>query len=97
MYATYTDGEMWLRAMELCVPSATLSGLSGSGLSPELFTNVAPKIDQQLGGVLMKVIQEIVLGYMLVKVFFAWYEKEKLEGEKINEAALLQHRPKHAD
>lgn len=97
IYATYTDGEMWLKAMELCVPSSTLSGLSGSGLSPELFTNVAPRVDQQLGGVIMKVIQEIVLGYMLVKVFFAWYEKEKLEGEEINKAALLQHHPKHAE
>lgn len=97
IYATYTDGEMWMKAMALCVPSSTLSGLAGSGLSPELFTNVAPRVDQQLGGVLMKVIQEIVLGYMLVKVFFAWYEKEQKEGEEINKAALLQHRPNHAE
>ncbi|MCJ7843258.1 cytochrome c oxidase assembly factor CtaG [Lederbergia sp. NSJ-179] len=96
MYATYTNGDMWLKAMELCVPSSTLSGLSTSGFGPELFTNVAPRVDQQLGGVIMKVVQEIVLGYMLVKVFFAWYEKEQKEGEEINKAALLHHNP-HAE
>ena len=48
MYTTYTDGEMWMKAMALCVPGSTLSGLSISG--PELFTNMAAREDQQLGG-----------------------------------------------
>lgn len=75
MYATYTDGDMWLRAMELCVPGSTLSGLTISG--PELFTDMPAQEDQQLGGVLMKVIQEIVLGVMLARIFFEWYKKEQ--------------------
>ncbi|MBS4198828.1 cytochrome c oxidase assembly factor CtaG [Bacillus sp. FJAT-49732] len=91
MYTTYTDGEMWLKAMALCVPGSTLSGLSISG--PELFTNMPAKEDQQLGGVLMKIIQEIVLGFMLIKIFFEWFKKEQEDAEKINEAALLQNGP----
>ncbi|MBW8348665.1 cytochrome c oxidase assembly factor CtaG [Bacillus sp. IITD106] len=91
MYATYTDGEMWLKAMALCVPGTTLSGLSISG--PELFTNMKAIEDQQLGGVLMKIIQEIVLGFMLIKIFFEWFKKEQEDADKINEAALLQHKP----
>lgn len=35
--------------------------------------------DQQLGGVLMKVIQEIVYGVMLFYVFIEWYRKERDE------------------
>ncbi|CAM4044392.1 cytochrome c oxidase assembly factor CtaG [Lederbergia lenta] len=95
MYATYTDGEMWMKAMELCVPGTTLSGLSISG--PELFTNMPAQEDQQLGGVVMKLIQEIVLGFMLAKVFFEWYRKEQEEGEQINEAARIRPEPRHAD
>lgn len=78
MYATYTDGEMWLKAMELCVPGAALSGLSGMNITgPELFTNMGAQEDQQLGGVLMKIIQEIVLATILARVFFEWYKKEQ--------------------
>ncbi|MBS4177249.1 cytochrome c oxidase assembly factor CtaG [Lederbergia citrea] len=92
MYATYTDGEMWMKAMALCVPGSTLSGLSISG--PELFTNMPAQEDQQLGGVLMKIIQEIVLGVMLMKVFFEWYKKEQREGDQINNDAILHHEPR---
>ncbi|MBS4193861.1 cytochrome c oxidase assembly factor CtaG [Lederbergia citri] len=95
MYATYTDGDMWLKAMALCVPGSTLSGLSISG--PELFTNMKAIEDQQLGGVLMKIIQEIVLGFMLIKIFFEWFKKEQEDAEKINEAALLQNEPHPAE
>lgn len=86
MYATYTDGETWLKAMELCVPSTTLAGLSLSG--PELFNNMSPLSDQQLGGVLMKIIQEIIFGIVLFKVFFEWWRVEKADEKDINEKAL---------
>jgi putative membrane protein len=36
-----------------------------------------PIEDQQLGGTLMKIIQEIVYGTALAYVFFKWYHKEK--------------------
>ncbi|MBS4217876.1 cytochrome c oxidase assembly factor CtaG [Bacillus sp. FJAT-49711] len=95
MYATYTDGEMWMKAMALCVPGSTLSGLSISG--PELFTNMPAREDQQLGGVLMKIIQEIVLGTILIKVLFEWFKKEQEDAEKIDEAPLLQNNPHPVD
>jgi putative membrane protein len=40
--------------------------------------------DQQLGGVLMKIIQEIVLGYVLGVIFFAWFKKENGEQDSID-------------
>jgi putative membrane protein len=88
MYATYTDGEVWLKAMELCVPAATLSGLTLSG--PELFNNMKPLHDQQLGGVLMKIIQEIIFGIVLFKVFREWWRKEKKDDKYITENALRE-------
>ncbi len=82
LYGTYSNGEMWLKAMELCVPGTTLSGLSLSG--PEIFSNISPLADQQLGGVLMKIIQEIIFGVILFSVFRKWWREEH-KGENADE------------
>lgn len=90
LYDTYTDGELWLKAMSLCVPTATLSGLSATLSGPELFTNMSAIRDQQLGGVLMKIIQEIILGTLLVFVFRRWWNEEHKDESKITENALKE-------
>lgn len=38
--------------------------------------------DQQLGGVIMKIVQEIVYGIALAYVFFRWYRRERREEEE---------------
>jgi putative membrane protein len=86
MYATYSNGDAWLKAMELCVPSSTLSTLSLSG--PELFTNMPPLEDQQLGGVVMKIIQEVIYGVFLAMIFFQWYKSEQDNADEITQKAL---------
>lgn len=86
MYATYSDGDVWLKAMELCVPSDTLATLTLSG--PELFTNMPVLEDQQLGGVIMKIIQEIIYGVLLAMIFFQWYKSEQENADEITEQAL---------
>ena len=83
MYETYTNGDAWLKAMELCVPASTLSGLSLSG--PELFTDMKPVADQQLGGVLMKILQELIFGVLIGTIFTRWYRSE----QKIQIKSLL--------
>lgn len=80
MYATYSDPAAWGAAMSLCVGSSTFNGLNIS--SPELFSSMSLLHDQQLGGVLMKVIQEIIYGTILGHVFFEWYRKDQEESEK---------------
>lgn len=77
MYDTFTNPSSWATAMELCVPASALASLNLSG--PEMFSNLPALEDQQLGGVLMKVIQEIVLGVVLGYIFFAWFRKENGE------------------
>lgn len=86
MYATYSDGETWLKAMELCVPVTTLSGLTLSG--PELFSSMTPIGDQQMGGVLMKILQEIIFAVILFKVFRQWWKEEHTNEDAITEKAL---------
>ncbi|MBO8155369.1 MAG: cytochrome c oxidase assembly factor CtaG [Bacillaceae bacterium] len=74
LYATYSDVQAWVDALSLCVPVEVLQGLSLSG--PELFTGIEIKYDQQAGGIIMKVLQEIIYGIILGHVFFNWYKKE---------------------
>ncbi|SOC21773.1 putative membrane protein [Ureibacillus xyleni] len=94
LYSTYTDGEMWLKAMALCVPVSTLSNISITISGPELFTNLSPISDQQMGGVLMKIMQEIILGTLLVIVFRQWWRDEHVNEEQITENALKEFQAK---
>lgn len=86
LYATYTKPDMWLQAMALCVPTNTLSGLTLSG--PELFSNMPAFEDQQLGGIIMKIIQEIIYGVVLFSIFFQWYRNEQDNADAITQKAL---------
>lgn len=88
MYGTYSDSDMWLKAMELCVPSSTLSGLTLSG--PELFSSMDLLSDQQVGGVLMKIIQEIIFGVILFKIFRKWWNTERSNQQEITDNALKE-------
>lgn len=74
IYETYSNPLVWAQAMELCVPASTLVNLNLTG--PEMFNTMPLLDDQKTGGVIMKIIQEIVYGIILAKIFFAWYNKE---------------------
>ncbi|MBD7983410.1 cytochrome c oxidase assembly factor CtaG [Sporosarcina sp. Sa2YVA2] len=87
VYETYSTGEAWLKAMALCVPAGTLSGLSISG--PELFTNMPTLYDQQLGGIIMKVIQELIYVVVIGKIFIKWYREEQMNADEITQKDLL--------
>lgn len=79
IYATYSDPNVWGSVMSLCVGSSTFSSLNLSG--PELFSSMSLLHDQQLGGVIMKIIQEIIYAVVLGHVFFEWYRKDQAESE----------------
>lgn len=74
IYATYSSTGAWVQALSLCVPSGVLDGLTLSG--PELFSSISLLHDQQLGGIVMKITQEIVFAIIIAVVFFAWFSKE---------------------
>lgn len=86
LYLTYSDPHVWAQAMKLCVGSTTFEGLNLSG--PQLFSSMSALHDQQLGGVLMKLIQELIYGIVLGHVFFEWYRKDQADSEKEMEQTL---------
>ncbi|MFS0861350.1 cytochrome c oxidase assembly factor CtaG [Fredinandcohnia sp. 179-A 10B2 NHS] len=85
MYATYTELGAWINALQLCVPASMLSGINLTG--PEMFNFMPVLEDQRTGGVIMKIIQEIVYGILLGFVFFEWVKKER-EQDRIDEQLL---------
>ncbi|MCD1261230.1 cytochrome c oxidase assembly protein [Paenibacillus athensensis] len=72
LYELYTAG-----THTLCTPFYT-SELDTTGLIDFL----TPVEDQQLGGVVMKITQEIIYGTVLGLVFFRWYREEKREDDE---------------
>lgn len=92
LYTTFTDGDAWLNAMALCVPAGILDSIAGAGMisGPEYFTNSTPLADQQTGGVIMKVLQEVFFGVMLAHIFFKWFNEERRDADGITERALAQ-------
>lgn len=79
LYTTYTDPSAWVTALELCVPASMLATLDLGG--PEMFNFMPPLEDQRTGGVIMKIIQEIVYGSILGYVFYQWVRKERDQDE----------------
>ncbi|WP_053219794.1 cytochrome c oxidase assembly factor CtaG [Virgibacillus senegalensis] len=73
LYATYSETSGWIQAMSLCVPQSVLNGLPLTG--PQMFSPIPILEDQQLGGILMKIMQEIVYGIVLARIFFGWFKK----------------------
>lgn len=76
VFATYNDPQMWATAMGYCVP-ANSQLLLDNFTGPEFFALLDPQEDQQLGGVVMKVMQEITYGAALAYIFFNWYSRER--------------------
>lgn len=75
VYETFTNPVAWATALSLCLPGTQT-------VSPELIEQfmLLPLLeDQRLGGVVMKVVQEILYGSFLVYVFIQWFRREKAE------------------
>lgn len=81
LYAAYTHDGAWLTALSLCVPTDVLSGIATSLSGPEMFSPLSIMNDQQMGGIIMKVVQEIAYGSVLGQILFSWFKKDN---EKID-------------
>ncbi|WP_080833024.1 cytochrome c oxidase assembly factor CtaG [Cohnella massiliensis] len=76
LFAVYNDPQVWVQAMGYCVsgdPARLLEQFEG----PAFFNLMSGREDQQLGGIVMKLLQEFVNIWALYSVFMQWYRKEK--------------------
>lgn len=98
MYKTYTDPKAWIGAMSLCVPEGTLdSVMASTNISgPQYFSNMTPLDDQQTGGVIMKVLQEIFFAIMMLIIFYNWRLSEGKDEEATTQRSLEERRKQEA-
>lgn len=77
IYTAYSAKGAWIQAMSLCVPGDVLAGLTPTITGPEMFSPLSTIYDQQLGGIFMMFIQQIVYGIVFGRIFFNWTKKNK--------------------
>lgn len=77
IYGVYTDPTIWAQTMAYCLPPGADVPLELFGGGVNQFSPLAAKPDQQLAGILMKILQEISFGVMVGNVFRQWLKKEK--------------------
>jgi|SRR5690625_569521 len=77
LFKAYSAEGSWIQAMSLCVPSDVLDGLASSISGPEMFSPLSTIHDQQLGGVIMKSIQEVVYAIVIRGIYYAWAGTKK--------------------
>ncbi|MBD2847374.1 cytochrome c oxidase assembly factor CtaG [Paenibacillus sp. IB182496] len=81
LYATYSDPGVWVQAMGYCVggdPTRLLEQFEGG---PAFFRIMPLLHDQQAGGVIMKLVQEVMYGAILAYVFKQWFKREHGESD----------------
>ncbi|WP_027094638.1 cytochrome c oxidase assembly factor CtaG [Cohnella thermotolerans] len=78
LFSVYNDPQVWAQAMRYCVsgnPAELLAQFKGPGF----FSVMGPREDQQLGGIVMKLLQEFINIWALFTVFMQWYRKERAQ------------------
>ncbi|SFF48686.1 putative membrane protein [Paenibacillus algorifonticola] len=83
LYAVYNDPNVWVQAMGYCVsgdPTRLLTMFDG----PQFFNLMEVVEDQQLGGIVMKLLQELMYGIILAYIFSQWYKREHKEDDLPN-------------
>lgn len=73
MFLSYTSEGAWLQALSLCVPASVLDGLTSQLSGAEMFSKMSAIDDQQLGGIIMQTIIQILYSFIIGKVFFSWF------------------------
>ncbi|CAM3682937.1 cytochrome c oxidase assembly factor CtaG [Cohnella lubricantis] len=78
MFAVYNDPEVWATAMRYCV-SGNTAELLAQFKGPAFFNLMDAREDQQLGGIVMKLLQEFINIWALFTVFMEWYRRERAQ------------------
>ena len=87
-FNAYSSEGSWIQAMSLCVPNDVLNGLAVSISGPEMFSPLSVLDDQQLGGIVMMLMQEAVYIAVMGRIFFAWFNKESLKVDALPDSEI---------
>lgn len=85
LFDAYRSTAGWMQAMALCVPGDVLSGLTSTLTGVEMFSPLSVQEDQQLGGIIMMLYQQVIYGFVLAWIFFGWFSKKNMETDPLPE------------
>mgnify|MGYP001251307796 FL=1 len=80
LFGVYSDPNVWAQAMQYCVSGDTAE-LLAKFEGPSFFGSLSAREDQQLGGIIMKLIQEFINIWALYTVFMQWFRRERKDEE----------------
>ena len=79
IYEAFSSNGAWLQSLSICVPIDVLDGISGSLSGPEMFSPMSTIDDQQLGGIVMMTMQQIIYTSVISWVFFGWFTRKNMK------------------
>lgn len=82
-------GQMLYLFVQSLVPAVLASIITFSdiviyptyGAAPRIF-DISPLVDQQMGGLIMKMVGSIILWSLAIGIFFIWFNHDEREGER---------------
>lgn len=78
IYEAFSSNGAWVQSLSICVPGDVLDGISGSLSGPEMFSPMSAIDDQQLGGIVMMTMQQIIYTSVISWVFFGWFTRKNM-------------------
>src|SRR5690625_4287207 len=91
LYDSYRSASGWMQAMALCVPGDVLTGISDQLNGVEMFSPLSVLEDQQLGGIVMMLYQQLIYGFVLAYIFFGWFTEKSLQTDPMPEREDLPY------
>src|SRR5699024_4272175 len=97
LFAAYSQAGAFIQPPAVSVPNEALQGWESAVAGAEMFTSMTAVGDQQLGGVVMQSVEEILYGIVLGNVFFKWFNKEsvKVDPLPVNAGSEPSHSNQH--
>lgn len=93
LYATYTDPAVWSTAIAYCLPPGADIPY-GVITGEQSLTFLSAENDQQFGGAIMKIIQELAYGVAMGYSFRLWVKRDKSEKPKLQFKEYDMYEPK---
>jgi putative membrane protein len=84
VFTVYNDPAVWVKAMGYCMAGDPAKLLVKIQSGPSFFNLLSSVDDQQLGGIIMKLVQEFVNVIVLFVVFMGWYRRERAKEDEPN-------------
>ncbi|HLQ95393.1 MAG TPA: cytochrome c oxidase assembly factor CtaG [Pseudogracilibacillus sp.] len=97
MYQAFSSDGAWVQSLALCVPPDVLSGLTDANAlsGPDMFSPLSLVEDQQLGGIVMMTVQQIIYTSMISWIFFRWFTAQSLKVDPKPAAGDLPYSVRH--